>query len=241
MKIPLIGVNMDFSPDDGVRKDGARRDRYYVITQYLDSIYDEGGIPVPIPCTRSRRLMHVHIDALDGFLFIGGADYPPEYYGEKQVSDSVKLMEKRRYESDMALAEAVLGCHFPILGICGGAQLINIISGGKLVQDIESSVIHAGGAVHKVKITGGKILRSLFGGKEFKVNSFHHQAISPCHIGKGFEVAALSEDGIIEAIESKSERFMLGLQWHPERMAFAHRNKIFKTFVKACGISGGKK
>ena len=225
---------MDFSPDVKMVRGDTQWSRYFVGTRYLDAICEAGGLPVPIPCTGDGKIPEKYIDAIDGFLFIGGADYPPEFYGEAKSSESVKLMEKRRYENDMLLASAVMERHLPILGICAGMQLMNIVSGGKLIQHIDSPVIHTGWVFHKVKINGGKILKELFGKKTIEVNSFHHQAVEPSCVRKDFEVTAMSEDGIIEAIESKSERFILGLQWHPERMGRAHRDKVFKTFMKAC-------
>lgn len=228
----MIGVNMDFAAD--VNWKDAKRDKYFVLTQYLDSIYEAGGIPVPIPCLKNGKALSSYIDIIDGFIFVGGADYPPESYDEVKSSESLAIMVKRRYENDLALASSVMDRHIPILGICAGVQLLNIIAGGKLIQDIDSSATHTKGAKHKIEISGGKILKSLFGEIKMEVNSFHHQAIDPHHVGRGFEVTALSEDGILEAVESSSERFILGVQWHPERMGCSHRNRIFRAFIKAC-------
>ena len=89
-RIPLIGVNMDFTPNADKIRGHRQNGRYFVGTQYLDAICEAGAVPVPIPCTGDSKIPEKYIDAIDGFLFVGGADYPPEFYGEAKSSESVK-------------------------------------------------------------------------------------------------------------------------------------------------------
>ncbi len=231
---PVIGINMDFLPDKNKTGKKALKGIYTSKSLYSEAILENGGIPFLIPCSGKHKSLQNCLDMLDGFLFVGGGDYPPEFYGEKKSSKPIYLIQKRRYDNDIFLASEVMKRKLPALGICAGIQLLNIIAGGKVIQHVESPLPHTHGVTHTVEITSGKILEDLFGKGKTEVNSYHHQAIDPRFVGKNLEITAWSEDGTAEAVESKSGQYILGLQWHPEKMEPDHRNKIFKSFVHAC-------
>ena len=106
----------------------------------------------------------------------------------------------------------------PILGICGGHQLINLAFGGRLIQHLPQAVAHTGGKSHPIDIRNGRILRELFGEGRLDVNSWHHQAVPLDGLGQGLVATAFADDGIVEALEGTDpSRFLLGVQWHPER------------------------
>lgn len=233
MKRVIIGINTDFGDP-----------LYRVHAAYVDCIIAAGGFPLIIPCHRDPKVLNKYVEMADGFVFIGGRDYPPGYYGARPERHE-RLMAARRSKVDLCLAKAVLARKLPVLGICGGHQLINIALGGKLVQHLPNAADHQPAPQksgkrkvirHAVEITGGRILRRLFGEKKIIVNSFHHQAVAPGALGAGLEAAALADGGMVEAFESFKRPFILGLQWHPERMPWrGHAERIFRAFVKAAG------
>jgi len=171
----------------------------------------------------------------DGVLFIGGQDYPSALYDELPHPQTEPL-HAMRAASDLELFRAAFASPTPILGICGGHQLLNIACGGKLIQHLPQAEAHGGEKNHGVTIHGGRILRELFGEKRIEVNSHHHQAVDPDAIGRGLIVTARADDGVVEALEgTDSGRFLLGVQWHPERYHdLEQRRKIMAAFVAAC-------
>ena len=231
MKKPLIGLNIDFN--DG---------KFQIGCKYVDCVIAAGGLPLLVPCNGNRRQLDEYIKMADGFVFIGGRDYPPGWYGEKHHPKSI-LVHPRRAEVDLYLVRAALRRKIPILGICGGHQLINIALGGRIVQHVPNAVDHQPAKQkkgkrkvikHAVEITGGRILRKLFGEKKITVNSYHHQAVAPDALGRGLKAVAFAAGGVVEAIEARELQFILGLQWHPERMPWrAHAARVFNALVKA--------
>lgn len=223
MKKPIIGLNVDF-------KDG----QLQIGCAYIDAVIAAGGLPLLVPCHRSEKLLGKYVALAAGFVFIGGRDYPCHYYGAKP-GRAVRPLPRRRAEADLCLAKMVLARNMPVLGVCGGHQLISIALGGKLIQHVPGAGRHQGGGKHQVVIAGGNILRRLFGRKKITVNSHHHQAVEPDCPGAGLEPVAFSGPGrILEAFESVRHPFVLGLQWHPERMPWrSHGARIFGALIKA--------
>ncbi len=229
---PLIGLTSTFRSQSGRGGDNVR-----VQTTYIDCIVEAGGVPIIIPVNQGRDVLGKYVQELDGLVLIGGADIPPNAYGEEPAPQT-KTMPAERYEFESRLISLWLDSDKPLLGVCLGAQFVNVVAGGTLIQDIPTQVgrevIHRGkGAGHDIIIDPESRLRKILAAERVRVNSSHHQAVRD--VGKGLKVVARSEDGVIEAMESTSQRFCLLVQWHPERMSDAkHRKAIFGALINAC-------
>lgn len=229
---PIIGINMDV-------QSGSPK-TYRILPDYVNAITKAGGIPVvlaPMPETQLTELLK----RIDGVMMIGGNDYPPDLY--KQTADkTVVPMDIDRSTFDMSLVKAVLkNGRIPFLGICAGCQALNIGSGGSLVQDIpthykESKVLHSspkgwqvGFNKHHIKPEPGSNLSKIIDKDGLLVVTSHHQCVDK--VGEGLRIAARTEDGVTESIESTDKNFVVGVQWHPER-DFDTNKELFKEFIK---------
>ncbi len=214
----------------------------WMLPGYLDGIYEAGAVPVILPMRLTEDEV-LKIDSFcDGYLFTGGHDVNPELYWENNRGKCGYVYNKRD-----SLEKTIFGVAYekdkPILGICRGIQIINVLAGGTLYQDIPterpSEISHSmeppyDREAHKVEIVTSSSLYTLLKEKIISVNSYHHQAIR--ELAPSLSVMAKAEDGIIEAVEDKSKHFLWAVQWHPE---FLYKNdansiKIFKEFVNAC-------
>ncbi len=180
----------------------------------------------------------VAVAELDGLLLSGGVDVAPAEYGESEHPKLGRVEAGRdRLELELTRRAATLG--IPVFGICRGVQVIAVAFGGKLHQDLASCVpqalVHAGAeepARHRVRVAAGSLLREILGQDALEVNSYHHQAGSV--LGDGLRAVAWSEDGVVEAVEGVGEGFVLGVQWHPERMLpDPTQERLFAAFAAA--------
>jgi len=243
MSRPVIGVTADLMAP---AKNGARRLRETIFTlpqRYCRAIEKAGGAPIILPATVSTAAREQYLERIDGLLVSGGNfDIHPKYYGEKPLKGLGEIKEERT-DFELELTSRALKKDMPILGICGGAQAINVCLGGSLYQDILTQVPnaaeheqgakkHSGG--HHVRIHLGTRLRQIINRTELEVNTTHHQAIKA--LGNQLVVNATAEDGLIEGIESSRHLFVLGVQWHPEVLSPTRRihAKIFTTFISFC-------
>src|SRR5512134_1436359 len=238
---PLIGVTPDFNAGD--RKEwGGREPTYFLRARYVRAIEDLGGIPIILPLVAdlgARRRLLTHID---GLLLTGsGPDLAPELYGERQRY-KFRVMSQRRATFELEMAQLARAADLPLLGICGGMQALNVAFGGSLYQDIDSQRPHplrhrqtaqATQLSHAVKIAPNSVLRRIVRTVTMRVNSSHHQSVKD--VAPSLQASALAPDGIIEAIESPAQRFLLGIQWHPEFLFDRHdRHRwLFEAFLKA--------
>lgn len=242
-KRPLVGITPDVSP--ARRTNGKRREPLIVIQdRYARALEAAGAVPVVLPVLPSSRNINAMIDRLDGLLVSGGNfDIHPRFYGEKPIRSLGEIKEERT-DFELGLIALALKRDMPLLGICGGAQAINVALGGSLYQDIDaqypdriehqrSDIKDRGG--HRIAIHEGTKLRKIVGRPSLQVNTTHHQAVK--QPGKNLLVDASADDGIIEGIESAAHRFVVGVQWHPEFLVQrdAAQRKIFAAFVQACG------
>ena len=220
----------------------AYRDSYTVLNRYVDAVQETGGIPIMVPPFTDDETLEAYLDMADGFLFVGINDYPPALYREPILQSAVRdtVGYKRHAESNMKLARMVIeDRRMPTIGICAGPELFNVALGGKLVQHLPTAENHIAHSpvldkYHEVEIKGGRILAGIFGKTRISVNTNHHQAAHPDFLGEGLQPVAFTEDGVIEALEAKDDRFVLGVQWHPERIReAAHRDKVFAAFYAA--------
>lgn len=178
-------------------------------------------------------------DALtcDGLLLPGGGDMDPKFYGQERIP-ACGEPNLLRDAAEPLLLRAFLAADKPVLGICRGIQVMNAVRGGDLYQDIKpfEHLPHNDhwAKVHTVTVRRGTLLSHILGQDTVLVNSQHHQAVD--RVAPGFTLAALSEDGIVEAIEKPDARFCLGVQWHPEWLSDADpaMQGLFDAFVNAC-------
>ena len=207
---------------------------------YIHAVDKFGGLPLLLPELLAPERVKQHCSLVDGLLLTGGVDVDPKLFGEQPIGTLEITPERDCYE--MLLVREFLVRDKPVLAICRGLQLLNICAGGDIYQDINSQIEkvikHTQQApkwypTHAVSIMEGSKLGKLIEKSNLQVNSFHHQA--PRRVASGFEATAWAEDGIIEAIESFSHRFVVGVQWHPEQMLSQREHQVlFRAFIRAC-------
>jgi putative glutamine amidotransferase len=221
MKRPLIGITTDI---DG--------EYLKVKHQYCGAITGAGGLPVLIPPV-GKSLPYAR--KIDGLLISGGADLDPHYYGE-EISSSVRPVPEQRSDFEISLLKEAMRLRKPVLGICYGMQLINVVFGGTLYKDIESGAkvgISHKKDYHMIVIAENRLLKE----GRFSVNSTHHQAIK--RLGKHLSAFGYSTDKVIEGFYRDDYPFLVGVQWHPERLPENELSTdIFESFIKAA--RGGK-
>lgn len=204
--------------------------------EYVRAVREAGGIPVILPNTDGSIVQVAdYLKSLDGLLLPGGPDIPPSEYGE-EPHESVKVLDDSRYQFEKALSrDWITKTKKPLLGICLGSQWINVSSGGSLVQDIPTTfgVSHRG-RTHEVTLEPDSKLSKILELSTLEVNSLHHQAVKK--LGDGLRVVARCPDGVVEATETTdSDRFLIGVQWHPEKLlpGDERQAKLLKAFVEA--------
>ena len=218
------------------------RQSIWMLPGYMDRITQAGGIPVILPLKGSEQDIKDAFALCDGLLMTGGHDVDPVLYGEEKKSVCGTICPERdRMEQivyHMALEEDK-----PVLGICRGIQLINVLQGGTLYQDLctehGSTVSHHmerpyNAAAHEVTIKQNTPLYNLLGVDHLGVNSLHHQAIK--ELGKDLQVMAVAPDGIVEAVCHVQRSFIWGVQWHPEftKWEDGPSKAVFTEFIRAC-------
>jgi len=233
IKRPLIGLTLDAEPAGGWSKYA-----WYALRQnYSAAVAAAGGLAVAIP--HDPGLAEAYLDVLDGLIVTGGAfDVDPALYGDAERHQSVALKADRTM-AELSLLNGALARDMPVLGICGGEQLLAVALGGTLIQHIPDSVP---GALaheqatshyepgHDVQLTEGSLLHRIVGSRTMRVNTSHHQAV----LSPGLAVVnAVSSDGVIEGIEDRSKRFCLGVQWHPEYLIDPGDKAIFAAMMEA--------
>jgi len=234
--IPLIGITADISENTKDRQ-------FFIAERYLRAIRHAGAIPIVLPPTQPKATVTRLLGVLNGLVVSGGNfDIHPRYYGEKPVAE-LGTIKQERTDFELAITRAAIKRDLPVLGICGGAQAINVVLGGSLYQDIETQCSGAGShersgkkktASHGIHIETGSHLFAILGRRNLKVNTSHHQAIKK--LGRGLVVTARAGDGVVEGVESLKHRFVIGVQWHPEALAPSQKlqRRLFSFFVKVC-------
>jgi putative glutamine amidotransferase len=233
-KRPVIGLTLD-SEEPG----GYSRYPWYALRQnYAASLAAAGALPVALP--HDAGLAEAYLDLLDGLVVTGGAfDVDPALWGAAEAHPTVTL-KRARTEAELALTQGALARDLPVLGICGGQQLLAVVLGGTLIQHIPDEVPDAleheqrnprHEAGHAVAIAPGTLLHRIVGTDRMEVNSAHHQAVRLP--GERAVVNATAPDGVIEGIEDPTYRFCLGVQWHPEFLISAGDRAILDAFVAA--------
>ncbi len=231
MKSPIIGITLDFENNGGYSK----FPWYAIRENYLTCLYRFGAIPFPILHENSINSSLLKI--LDGLVITGGNfDIDPKLYSENDGGS--RNIKNKRTNFEMDIFQKFLDTTKPILGICGGEQLMNVSSGGNLIQDINNSIQTKinheqqnprDEISHEVSIKLDSKLYNIVKSKKIKVNSAHHQSVN--NLGKDFISSASASDGIIEAIENVKHPWCIGLQWHPEFLITKADIAIIEDFV----------
>lgn len=235
---PIIGITtyaremmtLDIHPLENFRLPSA----------YVDAVHRAGGIPLLLPTVGDPLRL---LPLLNGVVLTGGGDVNPARYGAARHSMVYEVNDERD-AFEWALLNAALKNDLPILAICRGIQLLNVVLGGDLIQHLgdEPSVTvdHAGfpspPKPHSVRLTEGTKLANELDITAFEAASWHHQAIG--RVGKGLKVVARTDDGVIEAVELPSHRWCIGVQWHPEHDAGTSpvHQRLFSRFVQAATL-----
>lgn len=216
--------------------------KYEVKAAYADAVLRAGGLPFVLPYTDDRSLLQQYLDRVSGLVITGGAfDIPPEAYGE-QGKPGLGVLKQVRTNFELAVLKLALQRKLPVLGICGGMQLLNVAFGGTLIQDLATELPEAKPheqkhdrtqPQHPIEVKDQTALAEALGGKgQMMVNSTHHQAVKG--VGAGLIASAVAPDGVVEAIECiAKDQFALGVQWHPELMldSVPPNLGIYKLFV----------
>lgn len=213
---------------------------------YADSIAQAGGEPVALGYKKRGKL-----EGCDGILVSGGWDVHPRHYdrrpGDEGFSfDELKAKYKltwdeRRDRYELPLVRKALEMKIPVLGICRGIQLINILLGHKLVPDlpvcvgdtiIHSTGIEGKGAFHEIKIFPSSRIARILPSPRLTVNSYHHQGLRMDDIAPGLKAAALAPDGVVEAVEGTDHPWLVAVQWHPERKEDKEIHEVCKPLFE---------
>jgi putative glutamine amidotransferase len=232
MRQPVIGITLDYEDKGGYSK----MPWYALRENYCSSISAFGGIPMPLP--HEIGLVEGFLGMIDGLVITGGAfDVSPALYGESHTHETV-VTKDRRTRFEYGITTGAINKKIPILGICGGQQLLNVVLGGTLIQHIPDSITNPleheqknprTEPGHEVSVTPGTLLHRIVGAATISVNSAHHQAVAKT--APGCVVDATAPDGVIEGIELPSHPFCLGVQWHPEYFVSEADRKIMHAFV----------
>jgi putative glutamine amidotransferase len=233
---PVIGI----TPDVGETSARAGRPSLplYTLKQaYADAVLAAGGLPIVLPYSEDETAPHEAVALCDGLVLTGGAfDIPPEMYGARP-GDRLGPLKRGRTAYEQRVLMAALDADIPILGICGGMQLLAVAAGGTLFQDIGDEVPGAFDHEqkqdprepgHPIRILEGTALEAIVGTRDLQVNSTHHQAVNSAGRAR---VSAVSPDMVIEAIELP-DRFAIGVQWHPELLAGKEHLQLYKALVE---------
>lgn len=234
MSLPVIGLTLDAEKPGGYSK----FPWYAVRENYCGAVARAGGLPILLPHEPERAADY--LDRIDGLIVTGGAfDVDPALFGDKTRHEKVTTKE-RRTAFELAVTRGALERNKPVLGICGGQQLLHVVLGGKLIQHIPDEIANPlaheqpnprDQAGHTVEIVPGTMLHRIVGADRLDVNSAHHQAAKDAP--QGVVINARAADGVIEGMESARYRFCLGVQWHPEFAISSGDERIFAAFVDA--------
>ena len=226
-------------------REGEQPHRVALNTAYVSAIENAGLVPLVVPPLSDPDAADRILAGVDGLVLTGGEDLAPEYFGQERHAKLGRVSQARD-ATEMALIGAARRLRMPVLAICRGIQVLNVECGGTLIQDIAAqrpdALEHDGhggrrdASLHPVELEEGSIVSIATDARRLDVNSLHHQAID--RLGDGLRVTGTAPDGIIEAVESTDDWWVLAVQWHPEEMDSSARpggepGPLFKAFGEA--------
>lgn len=211
---------------------------------YSDAIIRAGGLPVLLPIINEIDTLTQIYAKLDGILFAGGNDVDPQLYGQEPYPETVDVSPMRD-QMEIRLMNLALEQQKPILAICRGMQLLNVVCGGSLDQHIKTDLKLASDheistrkktlvdLAHHLKVNPASKLAAIIHSNTIAANTHHHQAIH--RLAGNLSVSARSEDGLIEAIESDEKAYVIGIQCHPESLSTCEQkwDLVFASFTES--------
>jgi len=234
----VIGLTLDHEPPGGY----SSFPWYAIRENYCHAVRRAGGLPILLP--HDPDAAAEYLERINGLIVTGGGfDVDPALFGDMSRHPTVKTKD-RRTAFELAITRGALAQDTPVLGICGGQQLLNVALGGTLIQHIPDEVPDClphrqpnprDEPGHTVRVVAGTLLRRITGVDVLGVNSAHHQAVKSA--GPGLVIDAVAEDGVVEGIEDPRHRFCLGVQWHPEFEISEADRRIFRAFIE-CASDG---
>jgi putative glutamine amidotransferase len=241
-KLPVIGVVSGHAGPQLTREFCKTGTVLYSDLNYLRRIEQAGGLPLLLPHLEGEEMLEQLVTMLDGLLLTGGEDVDPRRYGQDWISPETKLTAERD-NFEFRLLDAFFKTEKPILAICRGFQLVNVSLGGTLIQDMptqnglahHSQTLPTALPTHKVLLDEvSKVARAIGMPAIIDVNSHHHQALDV--VASDLRVTGRSEEGVPESFEHKQHPYLVGVQWHPERLdsQLAIHQRLFDDFVRNC-------
>ena len=230
MVTPLIGIpcaNHPVNGELGSLQEPSETPTFRVQRSYVEAIARAGGAAVLLPVGRSIEVLGSIAGRLQGLLLAGGVDMDPERYGAER-HPALGKVDRERDETELWLTQWAIEHDVPGLAICRGWQVLNVAAGGTLYQDLGSECAGAlkhdlyfpahrlNELAHWIDVAPDTVLRAIIGARDLQVNSRHHQAART--LGADLRVTVRATDGMIEGIEMRGRRFIVGVQWHPENL-----------------------
>lgn len=228
--LPIIGITTYGRDEDN---------KFSLPGEYVDAVRRAGGLPLLLP--PGEQALHSLLKIVDGLILAGGGDLDPTCYNGRQHK-TIYMLDAERDSFELDMAQQVIQSDLPTLGICRGAQVINVAMGGTLIEhlpdEVGESILHRlpprQPATHAVSIDAGSELAKILQVEETSPRSWHHQAIR--EVAPGLDVVARAADGTVEAAEMANHPWLLVVQWHPELTAAEDpiQQRLFDAFVDAC-------
>lgn len=245
---PLVAVTMEAVQSAG--RHG--KPQTHIYGAYLDRLQEAGLTPVLISPLHDEAAVRQLVASCAGLVLTGGEDVDPRHYGEDALPDAKCFITPERDAAEFTALAVTEELSLPVLAICRGIQILNVRRGGTLWQDLplqrQDAGLHEqrepyGEPAHDVTLAHGSRLRAIVGAETVRVNSYHHQAVKD--VAPGLHATAVTADGVVEGLEAAGPDFVVGVQWHPERLppdaGAAHPDRrLFRAFAEAVAARVGE-